>query len=231
MIKILYVEDELSLGKIVSESLQSRNYEVTWVKEGKKALASFQRGKQDICILDVMLPGKNGFDIGKEIRAYNPHIPIIFLTAKTQTQDVIEGFHSGGNDYIRKPFSLEELLIRIENLLRLSGDQDLRESPTLKGSYTLGKYVYFPQKYELVCEGEKQRLSHREAQLLHLFLLQPNQVIARKQILLEIWGDDSFFNSRNLDVYIKRLRDYFRADSRLQIMTLKGVGYQFFVET
>lgn len=227
-IKILYVEDELFLGKIVKESLEIRDFEVKMITDGNNALPAFRTFDPDICVLDVMLPHKDGFTIGKEIRAEQPDIPIIFLTAKNQTQDVLKGFKSGGNDYIRKPFSMEELIVRIQNLLALKGnspqpDQD-PDTPI-----PIGKYLFDPRKYKLILGDQEQKLSYREAELLLIFARHQNLTIERKKILKEVWGDDSFFNSRNLDVYIKKLRDYLAEDEQVQIITLKGVGYQFAV--
>ncbi|MDX1477517.1 MAG: response regulator transcription factor [Saprospiraceae bacterium] len=225
--KILYVEDEVFLGKIVKESLETRGYDVRWVKDGSDALSAFQTELPDICVLDVMLPGKDGFTIGKEIRQAKDDVPIIYLTAKDQTGDVLKGFTSGGNDYIKKPFSMEELIVRIENLLNLSkngrppGDQE---------EIRLGQYVFHPLRMELQHAETTHKLSHRENELLKILAFNKNLPVERKRILKEIWGDDSFFNSRNLDVYITRLRKYFKGDPGLQINTLKGVGYQFVVE-
>ncbi|UTA68901.1 MULTISPECIES: response regulator transcription factor [Emticicia] len=221
--KILYVEDEPFLGKIVKESLESRDFEVKMVTDGSLVLKAFDHFKPDICVLDVMLPNKDGYTLGAEIRAIKPTIPIIFLTAKTQTDDVLKGFQSGGNDYIRKPFSMEELIVRINNLLALS----LSKAVTPQGSIHLGKFEFFPHKYELRTHDNCRKLSYRETELLKIFSENRNFTVSRKEILLKIWGDDSFFNSRNLDVYITKLRDYLKEDETIELMTIKGVGYHF----
>ena len=223
MTKILYVEDEPFLGKIVKESLESRNFEVKMVADGNLVLKAYEQFKPDICVLDVMLPNKDGYSLGNEIRQIKPNLPIIFLTAKTQTDDVLKGFQSGGNDYIRKPFSMEELIVRINNLLLLSNSKGI--TPT--GSISLGKYEFLPQKYELRINNACKKLSHRETELLKIFTENRNFTVNRKEILMKIWGDDSFFNSRNLDVYITKLRDYLKEDETLDLMTIKGVGYHF----
>lgn len=223
MTKILYVEDEPFLGKIVKESLETRNFEVRMVADGNLVLKAYEQFKPDICVLDVMLPNKDGYTLGNEIRQLKPSLPIIFLTAKTQTDDVLKGFQSGGNDYIRKPFSMEELIVRINNLLLLSNNKGL--TPT--GSIQLGKYEFLPQKYELRFNDTCRKLSHRETELLKIFTESRNFTVNRKEILMKIWGDDSFFNSRNLDVYITKLRDYLKEDETLDLMTIKGVGYHF----
>ena len=227
-IKILYVEDELFLGKIVKESLESRDFEVKMVTDGHNALPAFRDFNPDICVLDVMLPHKDGFTIGKEIKAEQPDIPIIFLTAKNQTEDVLKGFQSGGNDYIRKPFSMEELIVRIHNILSLRGNGP-QPAQDPNAPIAIGKYLFDPRKYELIFGEEVRKLSHREAELLLIFARNQNLTIERKKILKDVWGDDSFFNSRNLDVYIKKLRDYLARDEQVQIITLKGIGYQFAV--
>lgn len=224
-IKVLYVEDEPFLGKIVSESLESRQFEVLLVADGREVMAAFGQFQPDICVLDVMLPHRDGFSLGQDIRLQNPQVPIIFLTAKNQTQDVVQGFESGGNDYIRKPFSQEELIVRIQNLLRMSGAAPVAPAPS-DGAIRLGRYRFVPLRQELHLENDLRTLSHRETQLLEILATRPNEVVQRKDILLQVWDNDSFFNSRNLDVYITRLRDYLKEDTAVQILTLKGVGYR-----
>lgn len=224
-IKILYVEDEPFLSKIVKESLESRDFEVRLAEDGEAALTAFREFEPDICVLDVMLPKRDGFALGELIRREDSRTPIIFLTAKNQTEDVVKGFRSGGNDYVRKPFSMEELIVRINNLVLLAKGQNPSQVPD--GDIQLGKYIFSPQKYELRLGEQTQRLSHRETELIRILAEHQNQAVQRKDILKEIWGDDSFFNSRNLDVYITKLRGYLKDDPDLQIITLKGVGYHF----
>ena len=224
-IKILYVEDEPFLGQIVKESLESRDFEVHMVSDGKDAVTRFTEKRPDICVLDVMLPSKDGYSIAKEIRQIDPASPIIFVTAKNQTEDVIKGFESGGNDYIRKPFSMEELIVRVNNLLQLATNKNVKSSE----SVTIGRYEFVPLRFELKCDGSMKKLSHRESTLLQLLNENKNATLLRKDILMKLWGDDSFFNSRNLDVYITKLRDYLKEDKSIEIITIKGVGYQFTV--
>lgn len=220
---VLYVEDEPFLGRIVKESLESRQYEVSMIADGKKAESTFAKDRFDICVLDIMLPSKDGYSIAESIRQIDPSVPIIFVTAKTQTEDVVKGFSVGGNDYLRKPFSIEELIIRIDNLLSLTKRLGSAKSEIMK----IGKFEFIPLRYELKSKDGVRKLSHREASLLQLLCESSNAPITRKEILLKLWGDDSFFNSRNLDVYITKLRDYFRGDPTVEIITIKGVGYQF----
>lgn len=227
--KILYVEDELFLGKIVKESLESRNYEVSMIADGKLAVAAFAQFKPDICVLDIMLPNVDGYTIAEEIRRLDPAHPIIFLTAKTQTEDAVKGFQSGGNDYIRKPFSLEELIVRIQNLLQLTQSKATAQTSPA-APVTIGQFEFLPHRYELRRGEQSRKLSHRETELLTILCENRNFTVARKDILMRVWGDDSFFNSRNLDVYITKLRDYLREDPGVQINTIKGVGYHFLTE-
>jgi DNA-binding response OmpR family regulator len=222
-IKVFYVEDEPFLGRIVKESLESRNFEVSMVADGAKALRGFSEFNPDVCVLDIMLPGKDGYSIAREIRAASPQIPIIFLTAKSQTDDVLKGFEAGGNDYLKKPFSMEELIVRIHNLLKLT--QSVRRSAN--DVVAIGSYHFMPHRYELRLKETVKKLSHREATLLNMLIENKNSTVLRKDILMKLWGDDSFFNSRNLDVYITRLRDYLKGDKTIQIITIKGIGYHF----
>lgn len=224
-IKILYVEDELFLGKIVRESLESRGFEVVMETDGAAVLQSFKEHKPDICVLDIMLPNKDGFRIAEEIRELDPEIPIIFLTAKTQTEDVVKGFDRGGNDYIRKPFSMEELIVRIRHLLKTRPATGNREEPD--GPVTMGQYRFDANRQLLVQGTEERKLSFRESELLKILCQNRNRIIDRKEILNQLWGNDSFFNSRNLDVYITKIRSYLKADASLEIITVKGIGYRF----
>lgn len=226
-IKLFYLEDELSLGKIVKESLESRDFEVKMIANGLSAIDEFISFNPDVCVLDVMLPHKDGFTIGNEIRALNKDIPILYLTAKNQTEDVLKGFASGGNDYIRKPFSMEELIVRIKNLLGLRQSEFIKKQKEENSeSVLIGKYTFFPLRQELFLQNTMRRLSHRETELLSIFARNINKAVSRKFILVQIWGNDSIFNSRNLDVYINKLREYLKEDPEVELITLKGVGYR-----
>jgi DNA-binding response OmpR family regulator len=225
--RVLYVEDEPFLGRIVKESLESREFEVTMLTDGKNVSTTFEKLKVDICVLDIMLPVKDGYSLAKEIRQINPTVPIIFVTAKVQTEDVIKGFESGANDYIRKPFSMEELIVRINNLLSLTHQQSKNLAPA--EAISIGQYDFNPSRYELKFNGNVRKLSNREANLLTILAENRNGTTNRKDILMRVWGDDSFFNSRNLDVYITKLRDYLKEDQSIEIITIKGVGYHFAV--
>jgi DNA-binding response OmpR family regulator len=170
-----------------------------------------------------MLPSKDGYAIAKDIRQVNPGTPIIFVTAKNQTEDVLKGFEVGGNDYLRKPFSMEELIVRVTNLLHLTQKSVKPASENI----ALGKYEFNSMRYELKFGSAIRKLSHREATLLQVLSESKNATVQRKDILMKLWGDDSFFNSRNLDVYVTKLRDYLKEDPSIEIITIKGVGYHF----
>ncbi len=223
-VKILYVEDEPFLGRIVKESLETRGFDVRLVADGALAQTVFEELQPDICVLDVMLPNKDGYTIARELRKKRIDMPIIFVTAKIQTEDLVKGFESGGNDYLRKPFSMEELIVRVNNLLHLT-----QKNSKPKGIEAFGKCEFDPSKYELRINQNSRKLSHREAMLLLALIENKNAAVDRKDILLKVWGDDSFFNSRNLDVYITKLRDYLKEDPSVKIITLKGIGYHFSV--
>ena len=224
--KVFYVEDELFLGKIVRESLESRGFEVIMESDGAKATSLFKKSNPDICVLDVMLPNKDGFAIADEIRELNETVPIIFLTAKTQTEDVVKGFTLGGNDYIRKPFSMEELIVRIQNALH---NKPGNNQKITSDNVTMGKYNFQLNRQVLSTGKEDRKLSFRESELLKVLYENREKIIDRKDILNLLWGNDSFFNSRNLDVYITKLRSYLKEDPSLEIITIKGIGYRFVV--
>jgi DNA-binding response OmpR family regulator len=220
----------LFLGKIVRESLETRGYTVIMESDGAKATELFKKSNPDICVLDVMLPNKDGFTIADEIRELDEDVPIIFLTAKTQTEDVVKGFSLGGNDYIRKPFSMEELIVRIQHLLKnKSENADGSSNKVQTDKVEMGKYHFQLNRQVLNNGKEDRKLSYRESELLKLLYENRDKIIDRKDILNLLWGNDSFFNSRNLDVYITKLRSYLKEDPQLEIITIKGIGYRFVV--
>ena len=222
--KILYIEDEVSLARIVKDSLQSRGFDILHMDNGSELQEVLKGFLPDICLFDVMLSGKDGFTLAKEMRILLPQMPVVFITAKVQTKDVLEGFEAGANDYIKKPFSLEELIVRLNNLYKLT-----QNAPGIiqeENYIIIGSYRFYPEKLELYHSQETKRLSYRENQLLMMLYQNKNEVTSRKMILDSLWGDDSFFNSRNLDVYITKIRNYFRYDEKVQVITLKAVGYR-----
>lgn len=242
--KVLYIEDEPLLARIVKESLESRDCDIDWFINGSAAQdALAQADAYDIAVLDVQLPGEDGFTIGQRLRDRFPRLPILYLTARVQAKDVLDGFEAGGNDYVRKPFSMEELLVRMRNLVEMreggaggTASSDSSSPAPAPGKtperFTFGDFVFDYPNLRLHFQDQKtHQLSHREAELLKLFVTSQGQsVIERKKILLELWHDDGFFNSRNLDVYVRKLRAMLEADPRVRIITLRGVGYRFVVE-
>lgn len=224
-IKVLYVEDELSLSKIVADTLEQQGFTVQHEANGFKVIQALIKFNPDICVLDIMLPGIDGYALCKQIRQYKTHLPVIFLTAKSNTEDLVKGFDSGGTDYIRKPFSMEELIIRIRNQVMLANGK--KEKNKTIEDIPLGKYQLIPARYELAGPSGIIKLSSREMDILMLLASNRNQVTERKELLNNIWGDDTFFNSRTLDVYIRKLRELLSDDPSLQLVTLKGRGYLF----
>lgn len=219
-IKVLLAEDEASLGMIVKESLETRDFEVFHAENGEDALLIYQQKKPDILVLDVMMPKKDGFTLAKEIRLENKNIPIIFLTAKSQVSDVVDGFNHGGNDYLKKPFSMEELIVRIKALLNRIAFKTNVE--TIK----IGDYIFNFTKQTLSYSTDIENLTHREAQLLFYLFEKKNEVLDRTFILKKLWGNDDFFNARSMDVFISKLRKKLKRDGNIQILNVRGYGYK-----
>jgi DNA-binding response OmpR family regulator len=221
-VKVLLAEDDENLGSLLREYLQAKSYDTQWVTDGDKAFKSFEKNKFDICILDIMMPVKDGFTLAKEIRMLNRDIPIIFLTAKSMKEDVFEGFSIGADDYITKPFSMEELLYRMQAILRrtkgdVSKKQDL---------FNIGKYHFDTNKHLLILGDKEHKLTTKESELLRLLCNNANQVLERNFALRTIWIDDNYFNARSMDVYITKLRKYLKEDPSIEIMNIHGTGYK-----
>ena len=225
--KVFYVEDENYLARIVTETLELKGYEVMHKKDGLGLLESITTFNPDVCVLDVMLPHIDGFSLGSTIRHLYPDLPIIFLTAKSQTQDVLEGFSSGGTDYLKKPFSMEELMVRIDNQIKLSRLATSTPDNLKNKDVPLGSFVYSPTRLELRGPAATIKISNREAEILNILCMHQNRILDRRKLMQMVWGDDSYFISRNLDIYIRRLRDYFATAPDVSIITLKGKGYHF----
>jgi DNA-binding response OmpR family regulator len=219
-IKVLLAEDEPSLGQIIKESLETRNFEVYLATDGETALDAYKNTQPDILVLDVMMPKKDGFTLAKEIREEDNHVPIIFLTAKSQTKDVLDGFNSGGNDYLKKPFSMEELIVRIKALL------DRIEFKKNNEQLILGEYTFNYTKQSLIFNNESILLTHRESELLYHLYQKKNEILDRDFILKKLWGDNDFFNARSMDVFISKLRKKLNKDSKIQILNVRGFGYK-----
>jgi len=218
---ILLAEDEPALGQIIKESLETRNFQVLLCDNGEKAYQIYKQSNPELLVLDVMMPKKDGFTLAKEIRLEDDTIPIIFLTAKSQTQDVVEGFNIGGNDYLKKPFSIEELIVRINNLLNRTQLQKTADILEI-GSYTFN----FPKQLLSYKNNENVQLTHREAHLLYHLIKNKNEVLDRSLILNKLWGTDDFFSARSMDVFITKLRKKLQQDETIQIVNVRGFGYK-----
>lgn len=224
---VLLIEDEAALGMIVRDSLEVRGFTVRYATNGAEGLAIFREECPDIIVADVMMPEMDGFTLTEQIRQIDADTPILFLTARSQTADVVKGFELGGNDYLKKPFSLDELIVRINSLLRRS-IANRATTPSLQ-PLAIGRYQFDAPKQKLTYDGEEVLLSYREAELLRRLYEQRNQVLERSRVLIDIWGDDSFFNGRSLDVFITRLRRHLRNDAHVQIVNVRGIGYKLIV--
>jgi len=222
--KIFLVEDDLSFGSVLKSYLELNDYQVDWIDDGKYAVDHFRKGTFDICILDVMLPHVDGFTIAGEIRKINNTIPVVFLTAKKLKEDVLKGYGAGGDDYITKPFDTEILIAKIRAILARrefqSGTSDI---------YEIGKFVFNARLRILSGGEEEKKLSPKEAQLLELLALNPNELISREMALKKIWGSDDYFTARSMDVYITKLRKFLSEDPRLNIKNIHGAGFQLIV--
>lgn len=226
--KILFVEDDLSLGFVTKDNLEMQGYEIVHCEDGKTALHCFEAGSFDLCILDVMLPALDGFSLAQAIRRSNTQVPILFLSAKAMKEDKIMGLRIGGDDYITKPFSIEELVLKIDIFLKRS-----QISPTAAQATktTIGKYVFDADNLELLFETQSQKLTRREAELLQMFILNLNSVVKREDILNKIWKNDDYFAGRSLDVFISRLRKYLKDDPNIQLENVHSVGFRMGIRT
>ena len=225
-VSILLAEDDVNLGSLLKQYLDAKNYATDLYPDGEKATEGFHHNIYDICILDIMMPKKDGFQVASEIREINTDIPIIFLTAKNLKEDVLNGFKIGADDYITKPFNMEELLLRIEAVLRRSGITD-SEAVTV---YSLGSYVYDSNKQTLQYKTEEPvKLTTKESELLRLLCMNMNKVLERNYALNQVWEDDNYFNARSMDVYITKLRKLLREDSSIEILNVHGKGYKLIV--
>lgn len=225
MVKILLVEDEALLARIIKDSLESRGYQVAHAVDGNQGLEMFATQNPDIVVMDVMMPRMDGFTLATEIRRYNTKIPIIFLTARSRVEDVVKGFEIGGNDYLRKPFSMEELIVRIKALLQRNSSSETTEVRE-ESKFQIGAYEFDPVKQTLYHPNSRVTLSHRESELLRKLCMNRNEVMERGPVLKELWGDDSIFNARSMDVYITKIRKHLQYDPSVQIINVRGIGYK-----
>jgi len=222
MAKILLAEDDTNLGTLLTDYLEAKNYEVVHLTDGQRALDTFISGNFDLCLLDIMLPEIDGITLAGKIRKINSNIPVIFLTAKSLDSDKIEGFTAGADDYITKPFSMEELIYRIEAILR----RTMTSSDGDPDKYVLGKFTFYPLKQILATSEKEQKLTTKESELLKLLCKNRNEVLERNYALRSIWIDDNYFNARSMDVYITKLRKYLKADPSIIILNVHGKGYK-----
>lgn len=226
-IRLLLIEDETILAGVVKETLEMKGFEVAHAVNGVQGWELYRSFRPDICVIDIMMPKKDGISLVQEIRAIDTVTPLVFLTARGEIQDVLKGFQAGADDYMKKPFSMEELIMRIHALLKRTRIQPA--APATDGTTRLGAYVFDHNRQELHHGGDVQRLSQREADILKMLADNRNNITSRKDMLLTLWGDDSFFNARNMDVYITRMRKYLRHDPGIQIVNVRGRGYKLLV--
>jgi DNA-binding response OmpR family regulator len=224
-LRILLCEDDENLGMLLREYLQAKGYSAELCPDGEAGYKAFLKSKFDLCVLDVMMPKKDGFTLAQEIRSANAEIPIIFLTAKTLKEDILEGFKIGADDYITKPFSMEELTFRIEAILRRVRGKRNKES----SSYKLGRFIFDTQKQTLTIDSQVTKLTTKESELLSLLCAHSNEILQRDFALKTIWIDDNYFNARSMDVYITKLRKHLKADESIEIINIHGKGYKLII--
>jgi DNA-binding response OmpR family regulator len=222
--QILLVEDDINLGFVVQDILKSEGFRVHLCKDGKEGLMQFNKEPYDLCLLDVMMPKKDGFSLAEDIRKVNQDVPIIFLTAREMAEDKIKGLRLGADDYITKPFSAEELILRIKAILKRNPKfkEDIRE----KSTYTIGNYVFNSTNFEVTLDSKRIKLTKKEADLLKILATHLGQVIEREIIANMVWGDDSYFVGRSMDVFITKLRKHLSEDQRIAIANVHGVGFR-----
>jgi DNA-binding response OmpR family regulator len=217
---LLLVEDDMDLGNVLTQYLKLQHFEVGLARTGEQGLDLFKKKDFDLCILDIMLPGIDGFAVAEKVRNLKPSMPVIFLTARTSKDDIVKGLKLGADDYICKPFEPEELVLRIQNILKRTGktDQDM---------IVLGKFLFYPGKLQLTGYEKSYRLTQKEAELLNLLVVNNGVILKREDILVELWGEDDYFLGRSLDVFISRLRKYLKPEDSIGIETIRGVGYMY----
>jgi len=223
MTPLLLAEDDPNLGELLKEYLEAKGFEVTLAVNGEEALHFFLSGTFSLCILDVMMPKKDGFSLAREIRLKDPHIPVIFLTAKSMKEDTLKGFELGADDYLTKPFVMEELLFRIRAILKRTTSGEIKPEPTI---FSIGKFTLDTDTRTLTSDDGTVHLTTKETALLKLLCQNAQQTVSRSYALKLIWGDDSYFNARSMDVYITKLRKHLKADERVRILNLHGEGFK-----
>jgi DNA-binding response OmpR family regulator len=222
-ISILLAEDDINLGFVIADQLRAEGYHVSLTTDGVEALKRFNEQPYHLCIFDVMMPKKDGFTLARDIRQINSDVPILFLTAKSMTEDKIEGFNAGGDDYLTKPFSVEELNLRIKSLLKRV---NIRTEIPEEKVFNVSTFIFDTENLTLTLNGNAQSLTKKEAQILKILYKFKNQVLPREVILNTVWGQDDYFVGRSLDVFITKLRKYLKEDERIQILNIHGVGFK-----
>ncbi len=226
--KILLCEDDTNLGMVLKNYLELNDYDVTLERDGRLGLAAFQREKYDICLLDVMMPNMDGFTLAEEIRDVDPDIPLFFLSAKTMKDDIIQGYKLGADDYITKPFDSEVLMLKIRAILKRN-EEDNRINDNIE--FDLGKFHFNPKLRELKDADNTQTLSPKENELLKMLAEHKNDLLPRERALKKIWGSDTYFNGRSMDVYIAKLRKYLKDDTNIEIVNIHGNGFRLVAPT
>lgn len=221
--KILLIEDDKNLSTILHEFLEVKGYKVTSAFNGEEGFVAYQKSDYDLCILDIMMPKMDGFTLAKKIQDFNPQTPFLFLSAKVMIEDKLKGLKLGADDYITKPFSMEELLLRIKVILKRSNSSEIE---IIKSKFSVGSYCFDFEKRLLKHDGFEQRLTSKEAELLNLLCLHKNKVLERSVALNKIWQNENYFTARSMDVYITKLRNYFRNDSSIEIVNVHGTGFK-----
>lgn len=230
MKKILLVEDDPNLGMLLQDYLQLKGkFDIVLCVDGEEGLRAFNKHNFDLCILDVMMPKKDGFALGKEIRKVNETVPIIFATAKAMMEDKAAAYDLGGDDYITKPFRIEELLLRINALLKRVITKETKVAEAVQSQFQIGSYTFDYTTQLIQHNGQQQKLSTKEAELLQLLCLKQNAVLTREEALISIWHDDNYFNGRSMDVFLSKLRKYLKEDPKVEILNVHGKGYKLLV--
>ncbi|HIY89351.1 MAG TPA: response regulator transcription factor [Candidatus Bacteroides pullicola] len=227
LIDVLLVEDEATLAMIIKDTLEGQGFRICLAKDGEEGLQCFFREKPDVLVADVMMPRMDGFEMVRRIRQRDRQTPVLFLTARSAINDVVEGFELGANDYLKKPFGMQELIVRIKALLGRAIRTE--ESPTRQEKYEIGTYLFTPRTQRLRYNGIETELSHRESEILRRLCEHQDQVVDMRDVLLDLWGDDSFFNQRSLHVFITKLRHKLSKDERIRIVNVRGIGYKLIV--
>lgn len=227
MKKILLVEDDFNFGNVLKNYLELNDYNVTLSRDGSEGIDAFYKHKYDICLLDVMMPKKDGFTLAKEIRQQNANVPIIFLTAKSMKEDMVQGFQSGADDFITKPFDSDVLLLKIKVLLKRASESFIMNE---ENDFEIGKYHFDYKSRNVTLDGVSNQLSPKEAELLKMLCIHTNDIMPREKALKAIWGDDNYFTGRSMDVFITKLRKYLKEDPRVDILNIHGKGFRLQIQ-